>query len=190
MIEVNVCPSTLQQGFDTYSPAARKQLFDGKKVSFILDFDSPNNDSADNESYLKNVGRISLSGVQPKASLVLDSEGHLVKPSVKQSTTISVRQRIRQHARQALKGVSAQIGKGIDSSFSNRHCQWRRLQTTAYKTLVILKSSNSIPVIPVKDADGYAEHTDFSYIYHSDSSLFVLLSRPTARWRWCLAVLA
>ena len=58
MIEVNVCPSTLQQGFDTYSPAARKQLFDGKEVSFILDFDSPNNDSADNESYLKNVGRI------------------------------------------------------------------------------------------------------------------------------------
>ena len=33
-----------------------------------------------NEAYLKNVGRISLSGVQPKASLVLDSEGHLVKP--------------------------------------------------------------------------------------------------------------
>ena len=81
MIEVNVCPSTLQQGFDTYSPAARKQLFDGKEVSFILDFDSPNNDSADNESYLKNVGRISLSGVQPKASLVLDSEGRLIKPA-------------------------------------------------------------------------------------------------------------
>ena len=80
MVEINVCPSTLQEGFTTYSPAARKQLFDGKEVSFILDFDSPNNDSADNESYLKNVGRISLSGVQPKASLVL-SEGHLVKPA-------------------------------------------------------------------------------------------------------------
>ena len=81
MIELHVCPSTLQEGFDTYSPAARKQLFDGKEVSHILDFDSPNNDSADNEAYLKNVGRISLSGVQPKASLVLNSEGHLVKPA-------------------------------------------------------------------------------------------------------------
>ncbi|MBR6937282.1 MAG: HipA domain-containing protein [Prevotella sp.] len=81
MIEVNVCPSTLQEGYSSYSPAARKQLFDGKEVSFILDFDSPNNESADKESYLKNVGRISLSGVQPKASLVLDSEGHLVKPA-------------------------------------------------------------------------------------------------------------
>ena len=74
MIEVNVCPSTLQEGFTTYSPVARKLLFDGKEVFHVLDF------SADNEAYLKNVGRISLSGVQPKASLVLDSEGHLVKP--------------------------------------------------------------------------------------------------------------
>ncbi|MDO4185771.1 MAG: HipA domain-containing protein [Bacteroidales bacterium] len=81
MIEYNVCPSTLQEGFSSYSPAARKLLFDGKDVSPILDFDSPNNDNADNAAYLKNVGRISLSGVQPKASLVLDNEGHLVKPA-------------------------------------------------------------------------------------------------------------
>ena len=81
MVEINVCPSTLQEGFTTYSPAARKQLFDGKEVSHILDFDSPNNDSGDNETYLKNVGRISLSGVQPKASLVVNDEGQLVKPA-------------------------------------------------------------------------------------------------------------
>ena len=81
MIEINVCPSTLQEGFATYSPAARKQLFGGKEVSHVLDFNSPNNDSADNEAYLKNVGRISLSGVQPKASLVVDDEEHLVKPA-------------------------------------------------------------------------------------------------------------
>ena len=81
MIEINVCPSTLQEGFATYSPAARKLLFDGQEVSHVLDFDSPNNDSADNEAYLKNVGRISLSGVQPKASLVVNGEGRLVKPA-------------------------------------------------------------------------------------------------------------
>ena len=80
MIELNVCPSTLQEGFDTYSPAARKQLFDGKEVSPVLDFDSPNNDSADNDAYLKNVGRISLSGVQPKASLVVNANNQLAKP--------------------------------------------------------------------------------------------------------------
>ena len=77
MIELCVCPSTLQEGFTAYSPKARKQLFDGNEVSPVLDFDSPNNDSADNEAYLKNAGRISLSGVQPKASLVLNGKGHL-----------------------------------------------------------------------------------------------------------------
>ena len=44
METLNVCPSMLAEGFDTYSPAARKLLFDGKAVSHILDFDSPNNE--------------------------------------------------------------------------------------------------------------------------------------------------
>ena len=81
MTELHVCPSTLKEGFETYSPAARRLLFDGKEVSHILDFDSPNSESADNESYRESVGRISLSGVQPKASLVVDGGGHLVKPA-------------------------------------------------------------------------------------------------------------
>ena len=81
MIVPKVCPSLLLEGFSTYSPAARKQLFDGREVSHILDFDSPNNDSADNEAYLNNVGRISLSGVQPKVSLVVDGENRLTKPA-------------------------------------------------------------------------------------------------------------
>jgi hypothetical protein len=41
MRELNICPSTLQEGFSTYSPTALKQLFDGQPVSHILDFDSP-----------------------------------------------------------------------------------------------------------------------------------------------------
>lgn len=65
MRELNICPSTLQEGFSTYSPTALKQLFDGQPVSHILDFDSPNNESADNEAYVKNVGRISLSTMMP-----------------------------------------------------------------------------------------------------------------------------
>ena len=47
METLNVCPSTLAEGFNTYSSAARKLLFDGKAVSHILGFDSPNNESAD-----------------------------------------------------------------------------------------------------------------------------------------------
>lgn len=80
MIELSVCPSTLHEGFNTYSPSACRHLFDGRTVSPILDFDSPNSDNTDNEAYLRNVGRISLSGVQPKASMVLSADNRLISP--------------------------------------------------------------------------------------------------------------
>lgn len=86
-IDINVCPSTLQEGFTAYSPATRKLLFDGREVSHILDFDSPNNDQADNTAYLKNVGRISLSGVQPKASLIVGENNQLTKSAENQRGT-------------------------------------------------------------------------------------------------------
>ncbi len=61
------CPSTLKKGFNTFSPTALKQLFDGKKVSPILSFSL--------EYSAKNIAetqRISISGVQEKISLLLD----------------------------------------------------------------------------------------------------------------------
>ena len=87
MVEINVCPSTLLEGFATYSPAACKLLFDGREVSHVLDFDSPNNDGSDRETYLEHVGRISLSGVQPKASLIVNAENCLVKPQEYEQST-------------------------------------------------------------------------------------------------------
>ncbi len=81
MKALSVCPSTLQEGYSTYSPTALRLLFDGQQVSHILDSDSPNNEGSDREGYLRNVGRISLSGVQPKASLIVNSQHQLVKPS-------------------------------------------------------------------------------------------------------------
>jgi hypothetical protein len=38
MVEIKCCPSTLAEGYDTYSPQAVKRLFDGKRVSPFLDF--------------------------------------------------------------------------------------------------------------------------------------------------------
>lgn len=79
MDKLNFCPSTLKEGFDTYSPEACRKLFGGKTVSHILDFDSPNNNDADSTDYAAHIGRISLSGVQPKGALVLRN-GILSKP--------------------------------------------------------------------------------------------------------------
>ena len=60
MEALKYCPSTLKEGFSTYSPEACRKLFGGKHVSHILDFDSPNNNSADSTDYVEHIGRISL----------------------------------------------------------------------------------------------------------------------------------
>jgi serine/threonine-protein kinase HipA len=80
MEELNICPSTLAEGFRTYSPAAVKLLFDGNPVSHIHPFGSPNNEETENGEYAKHVGRVSLSGVQPKAGLIIKGN-QLVRPS-------------------------------------------------------------------------------------------------------------
>lgn len=49
MEELNICPSSLAEGFRTYSPAAVKLLFDGIPVSHVLPFSSPNNEDAEKE---------------------------------------------------------------------------------------------------------------------------------------------
>jgi len=77
MIKINVCPSTLAEGFDTYSPTARKLLFEGKAVSPYFDGLSPNMDSIEAKESIENVGRISLSGVQAKFSVVINDDLHL-----------------------------------------------------------------------------------------------------------------
>lgn len=81
MEQLKVCPSTLAEGFDSYSPAALKLLFDGVSVSHILSFDSPNSEGSDRAEYAQHIGRISLSGVQPKASLTVSASHELVKPA-------------------------------------------------------------------------------------------------------------
>lgn len=71
MTEIKNCPSTLLEGFDTYSPKAIKTLFAGAKVNPILNFDIDE---------FRNVGeiadamhRISVSGVQEKFPAIIKS---------------------------------------------------------------------------------------------------------------------
>lgn len=89
--EIKYCPSTLQPGFTTYSPAAEQALFGSrsKKVSHILSFGPPGKNSELTREYNEKRKRISISGVQEKYSLRLeknklllaDSAGtHILKP--------------------------------------------------------------------------------------------------------------
>ena len=73
MSPITICPSTLAEGYDSYSPVAIKHLFDGRQVSPFLDYTpiDDDNNSANQEEFLHNQERISLSGVQPKYSMIV-----------------------------------------------------------------------------------------------------------------------
>lgn len=66
------CPGTLAAGHNGYSSTALRRVFQGKKVSCILPYDSPaTNDSTDTK-FTENRKRMSISGVQEKFSVLLD----------------------------------------------------------------------------------------------------------------------
>jgi len=70
-LSIPVCPGTLAEGFNTYSLKCRKEMFEGKRVSHILPFSSPQKENGQQQLFLENKTRISISGVQEKYSLKL-----------------------------------------------------------------------------------------------------------------------
>ena len=73
MKELSICPSTLKIGFNTYCPQALKELFDGQIVSHLFSMSSPDSNTIDADEALKSIGCISLSGAQPKFSVVVEN---------------------------------------------------------------------------------------------------------------------
>jgi len=70
--EIKCCPGTLAEGFNTYSRACLKRVFQGKKVFHVLPYDSPASNSETDELFEENRKRISISGVQEKFSVLLE----------------------------------------------------------------------------------------------------------------------
>ena len=70
--EIQYCPGTLKAGNTTYSSTALQRVFNGKKVSHILPYESPISNELTDELFADNQKRISISGVQAKFSVLLD----------------------------------------------------------------------------------------------------------------------
>lgn len=70
--ELKYCPGTFAEGFNSYSPGFLRRMFDGKKVSHILNYDAPESNDEERMKFIDNSKRISISGVQPKFSLILE----------------------------------------------------------------------------------------------------------------------
>ena len=62
MKAIEVCHSTLRSGYETYSPQAVKELFDGKVVSPFIDIDFEND--RDLRCVMENMNNMSISGAQ------------------------------------------------------------------------------------------------------------------------------
>ncbi|WP_255517943.1 type II toxin-antitoxin system HipA family toxin [Fulvivirga sp. M361] len=72
MTQIRYCPGTLAEGFNTYSQACLRRLYNGKRVNHILPYNPPEISEEDAEKFINNRTRISISGVQEKVSLLLD----------------------------------------------------------------------------------------------------------------------
>lgn len=73
LAEIKYCPCTLAEGYNTYSPAGLRLLFKRKKISHVLDFNTPKIDEEVAEKLRQNSKTISISGAQFKQSLVAEN---------------------------------------------------------------------------------------------------------------------
>jgi serine/threonine-protein kinase HipA len=71
-LKITNCPGTLKTGYDTYSSTALKRMFNGRRVSHLLPYNSPTKDALTDELFEENQRRISISGVQEKFSVCLE----------------------------------------------------------------------------------------------------------------------
>ncbi|TCL01772.1 serine/threonine-protein kinase HipA [Roseivirga ehrenbergii] len=69
---IKYCPSTLSEGYNTYSSTALKRVFYGKKVNHVLPFSPPQLDEKVAEDFRQNRKQMSISGVQIKQSMRLE----------------------------------------------------------------------------------------------------------------------
>ena len=86
MVEIKYCPSTLAEGYNTYSPPAVTRLFDGKKVSPFLNFNI--NELKQSDVIVRAMQRISVSGVQEKFSGLIDQNTIRIAESNERSSYI------------------------------------------------------------------------------------------------------
>ncbi|GAB6012510.1 type II toxin-antitoxin system HipA family toxin [Viscerimonas tarda] len=84
-MKIQNCPGTLAAGYETYSPAALKNMFNNRKVSHLLDF---SNEEGRQKAISENIGKISISGVQEKLSAIAENGQILLTPEGRQGLYI------------------------------------------------------------------------------------------------------
>jgi serine/threonine-protein kinase HipA len=68
--DLKYCPGTLAEGFETYSTTCLRIVFNGRQVSHLLPFESPQHSDKVVRQFVDNIRRFSIPGVQQKLSLI------------------------------------------------------------------------------------------------------------------------
>ena len=85
VISIHNCPGTLAAGYAAYSPVAIRRVFSGKKVGAVLGFSL---DNIAQEAMDEAIGRISISGVQEKLSMIIEKGKIIPTPKGEQGKYI------------------------------------------------------------------------------------------------------
>ena len=173
MVEIKCCPSTLAEGYNTYSPQAVKRLFDGKKVSPFLDFNI--NELKQSDAIVRAMQRISVSGVQEKFSGLIDKNSIRIAESSERSAyiikpapwdeTIATRKQI-----PANEHVTMQIARQVYGivTAENGLCFTKDGQTVYItKRFDILPDGTKVGMEDFAALVGRNEQTDGTYVKYS-----------------------
>lgn len=173
MIEIKYCPSTLAEGYDTYSPQAVKRLFDGKRVSPFLGFNI--SELKQSDVILRAMQRISVSGVQEKFSAIIDQNLIRIAESNERATyiikpapwdeTIATRKQI-----PANEHVTMQIARQVYgiATAENGLCFTKDDQTVYFtKRFDILPNGTKVEMEDFASLVGRNEQTDGTYFKYS-----------------------
>jgi serine/threonine-protein kinase HipA len=87
-MEIKNCPGLLLENFSAYSPLFLRRMFNGRKVSYVLPYNAPENDQEDQKKFIQNRKRISISGVQEKYSVILEKNNLRLTEEKEQGTYI------------------------------------------------------------------------------------------------------
>lgn len=140
--EIKYCPGTLTEGYSTYSKTCLKRVFEGKKVSHMLQYDSPATNKRTHKLFEENRKRISISGVQEKFSVILEKNNLRLIKKGERGTYI-------------LKPIPA-VGDKLDQMPANEHLTMQIARQvykidTAENALIFFK--NGVPAYITKRFD-------------------------------------
>jgi len=147
LTELKYCPGSLKKGYSSYSNITLKKVFQGKKVSPVLPYESPA-DNIDTDLFIDNRKRMSISGVQEKFSVRLDKNKIRLIQEGEQGTYI-------------LKPIP-NVGKNKDQMPANEHLTMQIAQQvfgieTAENALMFFKNGDPAYITKRFDVKAHGE---------------------------------